>query len=303
MRVLVTGAAGFVGSEVVRQLLARGDDVIGLVRPGTPAERLPAPNQSLSRIEIDLAALDETTVERIRPDCTIHLAWFTEPDLYLRSVGENLRSLEMTIRLMRLLECSQCSRLVLAGSCLEGLGLDRSSAYVAAKRAGHLVAEQIAESTSQLSPVCAHIFYLYGPGENSRRIIPTVITKLLLGEQASVTAGDQMRDYLHVQDAASALCAVASGSQSGTVDICSGSPVPLHRIFELIGMETGRADLLGVGAHPYAPDEVFAVPGDPSAVKQTGWRPTITLEEGLAETVAWWRDRTVPARRIRAGQA
>jgi nucleoside-diphosphate-sugar epimerase len=182
-----------------------------------------------------------------------------------------------------------CRRVVMAGTCLENMDTPRPTIYAAAKAAQHQLATGFGERS--MSAACAHIFYLYGPWEDERRAIPTVTRSLLRGEQIDVTSGSQARDYLHVADVAEALSTLADSDVSGRVDICTGSPVTLRRVFEEVAQATGRADLLRIGALPDSESTGWPATGDPAPMLTTGWRPRYNLKQGIQETTAWWTTR------------
>lgn len=290
MRALVTGAAGFIGSHVVRALVERGADVHVLVRPTSSLDRLQAVRD---RFRLEMSDLSDpggvsAVVRRVSPDLTFHLAWYAEPGSYINAVPENLRSLEASSALLRSMIEAGSPRVVLAGTCLEFLHPSPRTIYAAAKRALHVLAEQL--NGNGISAICAHIFHLYGPLEDERRVIPQVIRALLQGKQISVTAGEQERDYLHVCDVAAAICTVADSSLSGTIDICSGRPVTLREVFDAIGREVGRPDLIRLGGRPYDENETFSAVGDAQRLRRIGWSPAYALDDGIKDTVAWWSE-------------
>ncbi len=293
MRVLVTGAAGFIGSHVTRALVERGHEVHALIRPSSPTKPIEDLLDRISVVAADLS--DLTAVKRavgtLAPEVTIHLAWYAEPSKYLHDAGKNLESLALSCLLLKSLVEAGCRRVVVAGTCLEGLPDAQPSIYAAAKRALHAIVEGL--DASGVSALCAHIFYLYGPWENDRRVIPAVIRSLLQGTEIEVTAGEQKRDYLHVADVARGICMLAEGSLTGTVDVATGKAVTLRQLFEAIGRETGRPDLIKLGHRPYDKNEIFSAVGDPAALHAIGWGPSISLDDGIKDTVAWWSRRMV----------
>jgi nucleoside-diphosphate-sugar epimerase len=116
MRALVTGAAGFIGSHVVRSLVDRGVDVHAMVRPTNPMKRLKGVE---GRFSVEVADLSDAAsvigvIRRVSPDVTFHLAWYAEPGLYLNAVSENLQSLEASSTLIRSLMDQGSSRLELS---------------------------------------------------------------------------------------------------------------------------------------------------------------------------------------------
>ena len=289
MRVLLTGATGFIGAHVARAWAARGADVHGMTLPGAPRHRLGDVADQIDLREGDLtdATWVRDSIRSIAPDAAIHLAWYAEPRLYLRAVPENLASLRGGINLLEALaDEGTCRRVVLAGTCLENDSTPPRTAYAAAKAAQHQLALGFAELS--MASACAHIHYLYGPWEDERRVIPAVIRSLLRGEPIDVTDGLQSRDYLHVSDVAEALCRVAESDLADRVDICTGKPVRLRDVFEEIARATGGDALLRIGALAEAESRAWPATGDPTALLSTGWRPRYDLQQGIQDTTAWW---------------
>ena len=289
MRIVVTGAAGFIGSHVVRACLARGHETIALVRPGSPAERLADVRPLVTMVEGDLA--DDATIGRLTldlaPVAIVHLAWYAEPGRYLDDVGRNLSALRATTQLLEAAAATGCPRVVLAGTCLENADGPSRSIYQAAKRAAHAVAGGFVDPSTSIA--CGHVFHLFGPGEDKRRVIPTVIRALLDGQPVPTTDGSQVRDYLHVADVATAFCTLAEASVTGGVDICSGSPVHLRDVFAMIGDETGDNGLIRIGALGPAVDDGHPSTGDRTQLSDLGWRPAYDLRGGLVDSIDWWR--------------
>jgi nucleoside-diphosphate-sugar epimerase len=292
MRILLTGATGFIGAHVAAALVERGAEVHGVALPGSSRERLAAIGSQMEMHEGDLAdpAWAVETVRSIAPDTAIHLAWFAEPSKYLRSVPENLASLQGTMNLLAAIaDAGQCDRVVVAGTCLENVDTTRPTIYAAAKAAQHDLALGLAERS--ISAACAHIHYLYGPMEDERRVVPAVTRSLLAGRPIDVSSGRQARDYLHVADVAEALCRIAESDLAARVDVCTGEPVTLRDVFDEIGRATGRVDLLRIGALPDSDSAGWPATGDPTALRTTGWRPQYDLRSGIQQTTAWWAAR------------
>jgi nucleoside-diphosphate-sugar epimerase len=134
------------------------------------------------------------------------------------------------------------------------------------------------------------IFLLYGPMEAKERLIPYVILTLLKGEVAKCTSGEQIRDFLHVEDAASAVWAVAKSGLSGPVNIGSGQPIKVRTIVQTIAQHLQREENLVLGALPTDPQEPLVLLADVRRLASVvGWKPSLTLKEGLANTCEWWR--------------
>ena len=289
MRVLLTGAAGFIGSHVARRLVAYGHTVAAIVRPIGQRNRLAGIEDTITFLEADLSSADlHQIVETTAPEACIHLAWHVDPTRYLTSVPDNLASLASSIRLLAVLDEARVSRIVLGGTCLEaGAGGEAGSdtIYAAAKTALHEIGTRLERAPS----ACAHIHHVFGPEEKESRMVPSIIRSCLEGRPVSVSTGEQVRDFLHVEDVASALVSVLESDETGQVDICSGEPTRLRQVFEVIGEATGRRDLIEIGGRPKQPNDLAAVVGDPGRLHATGWSPRWTLTAGIADTVAFWR--------------
>jgi nucleoside-diphosphate-sugar epimerase len=140
-------------------------------------------------------------------------------------------------------------------------------------------------------------FYQYGPWEDERRLVPAVMLGQLRGQPSKVSTGDQRYDYLHVEDVASAVCAVAESRLTGSVNIGSGVAPSVREIVTEITGFGGRPELIQWGAYPMKPGEPSLIQCDNAKLRSTGWAPKHSLAEGLWRTFEWWR--SVRGREIR----
>ena len=132
-------------------------------------------------------------------------------------------------------------------------------------------------------------FYQFGPWEDERRFVPTVIRSLLRGEEVKVSPGGQGRDYLHVEDVASAVCSVAESALVGCVNIGSGEAPLVKDLVSGLGELTGRPELIRLGAVPYWQGEPMLIVADNAKLRSTGWTRRYDLDSALRHTVDWWR--------------
>jgi len=143
-----------------------------------------------------------------------------------------------------------------------------------------------------ISGAWARIFSLYGPEEDPRRLVASVIRALLSGEPVECTHGEQVRDFLHVADAGSALAALVDSGVEGSVNVASGNAAPLRDLLHVLGKDLGRADLIRLGAKPAPENDPPILAADTKRLNdEVGWEPAMDLESGLRATIAWWRDR------------
>jgi nucleoside-diphosphate-sugar epimerase len=301
MKVLITGASGFVGSHVARLLVAEGCEVYALVRESSNRWRIRDILPSMYLRQSDLVAFENvnTYLQEIKPELCIHLAWYAVPGKYLNS-QENLDSIQASLNLFSQLAELGCKRFVGIGTCFEydlSLGyLSESSLtkpitlYAATKVALSTILQQFAQIT-EMEVAWIRLFYQYGPMEDERRLIPGIISSLLRDEVVKTTKGEQIRDFLHIEDVASAIWAVAKSNVSGVVNVGSGQPVTVGQIALELGNLLGKPDLIHLGALPYRPnDPMFICANNELLRKQTDWMPKYNLTTGLKNTIEWYKD-------------
>ena len=300
MRILLTGATGFIGSHVARLLINTEHEVSVLVLANDDLWRIQDIVPGLNIVRANLGDHDSIRDElvKIRPDMCLHLAWYLVPGKYLAAY-ENVDMLTDSLRLATILVELNCKRLVSIGTCFEyGMGttpLSEASPtkprtlYAASKLALYTVLEQLGNLTG-MEIAWLRPFYLYGPYEQEQRLVPSVIISLLRDREARVTNGEQVRDFLHVEDVAAAIWAVVQSGLTGPVNIGSGKPVTVREIIQKIAEIIGKLDLIAYGAVPYSPDDPMYVCADnKKLVQNTQWSPQYDLEHGLRRTVAWWQ--------------
>jgi nucleoside-diphosphate-sugar epimerase len=133
-----------------------------------------------------------------------------------------------------------------------------------------------------LSSAWGRIFFLYGPGENSFRIVPSVIYALLRGEPAHCKNGEQLRDFLYVEDVAAAFVALLESDIKGVVNIASGVATPLKNMIFAIAEQLGRQDLVQLGAIPSSISEPQKLIADVGRLKnEVGFEPLFKMNQGI----------------------
>jgi nucleoside-diphosphate-sugar epimerase len=295
--VLVTGAGGFVGVPLLGALVGAGIEVHGLSTRLTPPT---VPGVRWHRADLADYATVERLIAQLAPERLVHLAWCTEPGRYWHT-PENLIWLERSLRLIAAFVRGGGRRLVVLGTCAEydwsraeePLGeytapLVPATLYGAAKDALRRVATVYAEQEG-IELAWGRLFFLYGPREAPERLVPSVIRALLARQGVAVSGGTQVRDFMHVEDAAGAVAALLDSSVVGAVNIAAGAPATVGEVVDAIVGEIGRPELVRRGALPERPGEPQSLIADVARLREeVGFRPRWALAEGIAATVRWW---------------
>ncbi len=287
MRILVTGASGFVGRAVVRQLRERDASVVAI------------PHRWSGPSELAQAAGEGPI------DACVHLGWYAGAPDYLVNVRENRRSLDDSLDLVELLSDRGCARLVVAGTSAEyrfstGVLVESSeiapwSVYGAAKAALHqLLSSSLRPPT--MSVAWGRIFNITGPGEAPSRLLPHVAHEVLAGRQVALSDGEQFRDFLHVNDVASGLIAAMDAGHDGPVNICSSVGVPLRDVLTALAERLGDPSLLRFGKRPRGTYDADSVVGANATLRGLGWSLAFDLAATLDSVAAYWSKRLGHAR-------
>lgn len=293
MRIFLTGGTGFIGRQVLRRLLAAGHEVCCL---GRPRQMSAGERWHDCRLE-ESDRLAEILAE-FQPEACLHLAWYAEPGRYLES-PLNLELVGQSVRLCELAAAAGCRRFVGAGSCSEYdvrgglLGEESptvpSTLYAAAKLSAGQLCRVVAERNA-MSFAWGRIFYVYGPGEDGRRFVPTAIRSLLAGEPFAITSGRMIRDYLSVHDVAAAFVRLTESVAEGVYNVCSGEPITIRTLAETIASRCHAEGLLTFGGTPRSSFDPPLVLGTNARLRALGWEPTIDLATGLDEAIESCRD-------------
>lgn len=296
MRVLVTGATGFIGRSLVPHVLAGGDTHVTILVRETyghaDIRRLP-PSLARLRDQISVVYADlrnfQLTVRAVReaePDCVIHLAAAGVADPFLGIDTALRHNLTGMINLLR--ACFEKTSGV--QQCIAGRTpgeLSAMNVYAASKAAAWNFCQMYAR-TQQWPIHGAMIFQAYGPGQPSNTLIPSALKVALAGQDFPITAGTQERDWIYVEDVASGLAAMPGRAlpPGTTIDLGTGVLTSVAEVVRQIYALAGKGGQPLVGALPDRPGEESRQPADAGRTESLiGWRAAVSLGEGLKAMV------------------
>ena len=304
MRLLVTGAAGFVGAHVARVASAQGIEVVAVHRDGAHSPRLDALAPHVQRYACDLldAGAVKQMAAQVKPDACLHLAWYAKPGAYLHA-DENAAWVSASAQLMLALKSVGCMRFVGAGTCAEYAAsaqplredstLLPTTVYAASKVATHALLSSIA-ARDNIRFAWARLFLMFGPHEARGRLVSDTAVKLLAGEVAKTSPGTQVRDFSHVEDTARALVAVTRSDLCGAVNMASGEGIAVRDVVSALAKAVGPSAQVDAMAYTMRADEVMLQSADVSRLRSIGVAPQWTLEQGIADTLEFWRAQVQP---------
>jgi nucleoside-diphosphate-sugar epimerase len=247
---------------------------------------------------LDPAAAEEL-VRRVRPSHLLHFAWYAVPGKFW-SAPENAAWVEASIRLLRAFADAGGERAVTSGSCAEyewsedvlseaSTPLRPATYYGTCKHALAQVGAGLARERG-FGYAWGRVFFAYGPHEQRGRLVSQVAEALVKGEPAPASEGTQRRDFLHARDVAGAFAALLDADVEGPVNVGSGAAVPVRDVVSLIAAAAGRPELVRFGEVPARPGDPPVIEADVTRLRdEVGWRPGIGLEDGIRETVEWWK--------------
>jgi nucleoside-diphosphate-sugar epimerase len=306
-RALITGAHGFVGANLCRRLLADGEDVHALVRPGADCWRLQEIRAELPVHEVELrdGSAVSHALDAVRPEWLFHLAahgaysWQTDLEaVFATNAFASAQLLELACR-------RGFGAFVQAGSSSEyGFKdhapaelewIEPNSAYAVSKAAATHYARATARARDA-HIVTLRLYSAYGPWEEPKRLMPTLVTFGLQGRLPALVDPLTARDFVFVEDVCDAFVRAAAtpGLDRGTVlNVGTGTQTSLAELVELVRKELSVAqEPQWSTMAPRAWDTSVWVGDCRRIVEQLGWRPRTTLSDGVKAMIGWLREPT-----------
>lgn len=301
-KAIVTGANGFVGTAVCKELSKQGVEVIAIIRNEeeiiTAIEHLPLLRIFYADLA-DFKSLDEKITDR-DVDVLYHFAWVGSAGPLRGDADIQMKNVQYTCDTVKACAAIGCKRFVFASSIME-YEIEATMAteatpgintlYCSAKVAADYMARTIAGSLG-IDYIRAVISNIYGPGELSPRLVNTSIRKMLKGEHCAFSAGEQLYDFIYVTDAAKTFAAIGeNGKKNKTYYIGSQEPKPLKVFLKELRDCVDPCIEIGLGELPFNGVSLTYKEFDINAVKDdTGFVPEVSFMEGVSNTVAWIKE-------------
>ena len=283
MKVLLTGATGFIGRHVLAELLRQNVEV-------AVTGRTPPSGYSGEFIHSDLLepGACKHVAKQSRATHLLHLAWYAEHGLYWSSTL-NLRWLDASLQLFDAFCKNGGKRILGIGTCAEydwATGylreddslINPSTLYGAAKDATRRLAYHVCNSQG-VPFVWCRIFFPYGPGEDERRLIPSLIRVFKRASPPFGINGHAYRDMLHVEDVSRALTKLLFSNSTGVYNIASGQPTLLSDVVSILAESAGKDPGIVLNLATARPNDPPLLIGDNNKLLATGW----TMQKSLVE--------------------
>jgi dTDP-6-deoxy-L-talose 4-dehydrogenase (NAD+) len=271
MKVLVTGAAGFVGHHVVAQLLERGHEVIAVARDEVTARKF-AWFDRVRFIACDVHGPVDRPAERFgQPEAVMHLAWPGLPNY--GALFHYEKTLPADYSFLKSLVQGGVGHLLVTGTCFEygmqsgvlaeDLPTAPANPYALAKDTLRKQLQALQQQHA-FTLQWARLFYMHGEGQSPNSLLAQLDRAIDGGEAAfNMSGGEQLRDYLPVGEVAlRAVILLEHPGCDGVVNICSGEPISVRRLVERHLANRGANIRLNLGHYPYSNEEPMAFWGD-----------------------------------------
>jgi UDP-glucose 4-epimerase len=300
VRAVVTGGAGFIGSTLVDTLLSRGDDVHVVDDLSSGRREQVAEEATLHVLDVREPLAD--AFAEARPDAVFHLAAQANVRVSVADPAGDART--NVIGTVNVLEAARGhgAQVIFAstggaiyGECERPATEDEPRLPVSPYGTSKLAGEEYLAAWNRLygtHHVALRLGNVYGPRQDPHGeagVVAIFSGRLLSGERPQLRGeGRPTRDYVHVSDVAASFAAAGAAARPGTYNVGTGRETSAARLLDLLQGAAGTA--LEPEQVPLQPGELHASALDASLIeRELGWRPTVAVEEGLAETLDWYR--------------
>ena len=287
MKILITGASGFLGSALALHWLSAGHKVALLLRPTSKLTRLRGLEASFDVCRCTADVEVNAFVEKVQPEVVVHTAcaYGREGETSLQLFDVNLR---LGLVLLQALKCvAQPVSFINTGSALA----PEVSPYALSKNQFSKCGEMLAaQSGGQLRFINVQLQHMYGPGDDLLKFTSHVLSCCYQNLPIlELTAGEQRRDFIYIDDVVSAYTTLLEQRNKfdviAEIEVGSGVAPTVRNFVETVHKITASSTELHFGAKPYRPMEPMHCQANIEQMKALGWQPKYDLERGLRRTI------------------
>lgn len=302
MRIIITGPTGAIGMALINRYLQENVQIISICHKGSSRINQISKNSLINIVEADLSDLSKLNKENIgissedNVDIFYHFAWAGTTGQARNNMPLQIENIQYTIDAVRLAHRLGCHTFIGAGSQaeygrVEGL-LDANTpafpenGYGMAKLCAGQMSRQLCD-TLGIRHIWTRILSVYGPYDGAGSMVTSTINKLINGEKASFTPGEQMWDYLYSDDAAEAMYLLSQRGVHGRIYVLGSGKVKMlkeyiSQIYSTVKEVTSNIGELGIGDIPYADKQVMYLGADITQLREdTGFEPKVEFEDGI----------------------
>lgn len=302
-KVIITGAAGFVGSAVVKKLLSQGIEVlaIDILDNFNPMQNNADSSFKYKKCDISNLVEFKAILNGYPADTFYHFAWVGSAGPLRESSERQVANALLTVDMLKLAKELKCKKFVCAGTIMEyevtsltygqHVNPQMSHIYGAGKQLAHSLCKSTANSIG-IDLIWAYITNAYGVGEKSPRLINTTIRKILSGQQLLFSSGTQNYDFVYIDDVAQAFYLLGEkGIHNCGYIIGSGEATSLRNFLERLIRICDKDAVVNFGEMPFTgadiPLEVFSIR---QIQEDVDFVPQVSFEEGIRRTFEWIKE-------------
>lgn len=284
-KVLLTGVTGLVGKEVIKPLQDMGYEISALTIDDNN------PDNGVNWIKCNLFDNDSVkqAVEQVKPTHLLNFAWATTGNYLVSDI--NLEFVKAGLNLLKHFKANGGKRAIFVGTCFEYLFKDEplketdptnpQTLYAVCKDALHRMAEEYCK-INDISFGYGRIFYVYGHGENEKRLTAHLIKTLNNNETVTINCGRLIKDYMYTKDIAGGFATFLNSNVEGTVNMCTGNGISLEDYSRFIARKLGKEKYLVIKQEETTQPPIIV--GDNTRLtKEVGYKIQYSLEQAIDE--------------------
>lgn len=297
-KILLTGASGFLGSNIAEGLVKQGFSVLALKRSSSNISRCVNFKEQIRWIDSDILLKVESSIIEFNPEILIHAAWDGVKAEERDNWSAQETNLSLLISLLEIAKKAGIKKIIslgsqaeygtFEGSVSESYPCNPNSAYGTIKLCASGILKAYAEK-NLMDWFWMRIFSVFGPGEDDNWLIPSAINNLLNKREMALTSCEQKYDYLYTKDFVDGILKIIDDDnhRSGIYNMASGKSTRLRDILDFLELQLSPdTKILNYGAMPYRPNQVMDMTGNSELFFKTfQFRPKYSIYEALRETV------------------